>query len=171
MPCAGRIWGHSHSCHWGIPTTLQQPIPCPRGQNIPWSWPPGPASPVETAHKPLADPLVAGRWLAADPGAGALQEPGRCQDPVPGSAAAEATAAPQAGLALCLQPGELIQPLTHCSLPCLQTHTGPHAVWVIQAHKGVIKIHSKLMSTISVLMSAPERHSRSWGRRTLISPL
>lgn len=83
---------------------------------------------------------------------------------------AEATAAPGGGLALCPQPGGLGWPLMPCSSPDLQTHSAPHAVWVIQAHKGVIKIHSKLMSATSVLMSMAERHSRS-GWRTLISPL
>lgn len=58
-----------------------------------------------------------------------------------------------------------------CSSPDLQTLSGPHAVWVIQAHKGVIKIHSKLISASSVLMSVAERHSRSGWRRALISSL
>lgn len=52
-----------------------------------------------------------------------------------------------------------------------QVHTGPHAARVIQAHKEVIKIHSRLMSAVSVLMSVAEMHSRSKGRRSLISPL
>lgn len=33
-------------------------------------------------------------------------------------------------------------------------------MWVIQAHKGVIKIHSELMSGFPVLMSVAERHGR-----------
>lgn len=44
---------------------------------------------------------------------------------------AEATTAPQAGLAPCLQPEEQIQLPMHCSWPGLQTHTGPHAAQVI----------------------------------------
>lgn len=113
------------------------------------------------AHKPLADLPVAGpsqvveQWVCRSRAAAGV--------PCQGTASREATAAPRAGLAPHPEPGELIQPPLHSSLPGLQTHTGPHTAWVIQARKGVIKIHSKLMSAISVLMSVAERHSRSQG--------
>lgn len=134
------------------------------------------------AHQPLAEVLVTGQLWAAGARAAAPQGPDKKQ----GSTAAAATGRSHcsswrgsdpvstawgAGLALCPQPEELGWPLMPCSSPDLQTHSAPHAVWVIQAHKGVIKIHSKLMSATSVLMSMAERHSRSGWRRTLISPL
>lgn len=102
-----------------------------------------------SSPSPLADLLVARKLQAAGGRAVALQ-----------AALAEVNSAPRVVPAPCPQPGAPIPTPMHCSWPSLQGHAGLHAVWVIQAHKGVIKIHSELMSGFPVLMSVAERHSR-----------
>lgn len=140
MPRSGRGWDCPHARH---PISPRQPRFCPPGESIPWrgdgdattGWPSSPS--------PLADLLVAKKLQAACGQAVALQ-----------AALAEVNSAP------CPQPGAPIPTPMHGSWPSLQGHAGLHAVWVIQAHKGVIKIHSELMSGFPVLMSVAERHSR-----------